>query len=61
MEGKVTVQNITPVRKGVWLIVYKHECDCGCISTRHNFTVNQEEKPSEINTKQLSDADYNKR
>lgn len=61
MEGNVTVQNITAIRKGVWLIVYKYECDCGCTSSRHNFIFNQMGKPSETKAKQLADADNDKR
>lgn len=58
MEGKITVQNITAVRTGVWLIVYIWECDCGCKSSRHNFTHSQKNKPTDNKAKQLADAHY---
>lgn len=58
MEGKVTVQNITAVRNGVWLIVYTHTCDCGCKTSRHNFIQEQKAKPTDNKAKQLADAHY---
>ena len=61
MSGIITVQNVTPVRTGVWLIVYIHECDCGCTTKRFNFTYNQKGKPTDNKAKQLADADYNQR
>lgn len=57
--GTIEVQNIAKVRDGLWLVIYTHECDCGCTKTRHNFEVTT--KPSATKAKKLADDHYNKR